>query len=92
MTYRVVFIDRVTEQLAAIYLAAVEQSWDVGALNAALARIEAGLRRDPLNCGESRAGHERVWFEPPVTVHFEAHDDEEVVVVLTLRYQPPASR
>ncbi|HTK75158.1 MAG TPA: hypothetical protein VL371_07855 [Gemmataceae bacterium] len=38
MTYRVVFLDRVTEQLAAIYLAAVEQGWDTAALNTALTR------------------------------------------------------
>jgi hypothetical protein len=89
MTYRVVFLDRVTEQLAAIYLAAVEQGWDTAALNTALTRIESGLRRQPLQCGESRAAHERVWFERPVTVWFEVHEGEQVVVVLTLRYQPP---
>jgi hypothetical protein len=89
MTYRVVFLDHVTEQLAAIYLAAVEQGWDTSALNRALTRIESGLRREPSKCGESRAGHERVWFESPVTVWFEVHEDEQVVVVLTLRYQPP---
>jgi hypothetical protein len=88
MTYRVIFLDRATDQLAGVYLAAVEQGWDVAELNATLARMDAGLRRDPLHYGESRAGRTRVWVERPVTVHYEVHEDEQLVLVLTLRYRP----
>ena len=59
MNYRVIFLDRATDQLAVIHLAAVQQGWDVPAINAAMARIDAGLQRDPLSRGESRSGRER---------------------------------
>jgi hypothetical protein len=55
----------------------------------AMNRVDQLLAGDPNNVGESRADFERVYFEPPLLVTFEVHDDERLVFVLRARYVRP---
>jgi hypothetical protein len=88
MTYRVVWLDQVTDQLATIYLEVTSQHGDTHRLNDALNRVEAGLASNPGAFGESRSGTARVWFEGPVEVLYEVHEDEGVVVVRSIQHRP----
>ena len=42
----------------------------------AMNRIDEVLAVDPNNAGESRMDFERVYFEPPLSVTYEVHDDD----------------
>jgi hypothetical protein len=69
------------DQLAAAWLAAA----DLSALTAAANRVDRQLERDPLACGESRSGIERVMFEGPLVIAFEVYEARLKVVVLDVR-------
>jgi hypothetical protein len=52
-------------------------------------QIDDVLARDPHHEGESRADFERVYFAPPLSVTYEVHDDERIVIILRARYVRP---
>jgi hypothetical protein len=66
----------------------MEQGEDMGPITRAMAEIDRLLAREPQTQGESREAFERVLIVPPLTVTFEVHEDEHVVLVLRLRYSP----
>lgn len=51
------------------------------AVTAAVAAVEADLRRQPLDVGESRAGVTRVTFDGPVGLRFDVFSDRRLVRV-----------
>ena len=51
------------------------------ALAAAANRIDAQLRIDPLNTGESRSNEDRVHFDPPLGVLFTVDEMDRKVMV-----------
>jgi hypothetical protein len=69
------------DQLAAAWITAADRS----ALTAAANRVDRLLERDPLDCGESRSGIERVMFEGPLVVAFDVYEARRKVVVLDVR-------
>jgi hypothetical protein len=86
MNFRLVWIDRALAELTVVYLLALDTGHGDDVVHAA-ARIDGLLEGNPLSVGESRAGHERVVFESPLTVYFEVHEDEQAVVVTSVRYR-----
>ena len=38
--------------------------------------------------GESRNGFVRIAIEDPLWIHFELHDDHQLVIVTSVRYRP----
>ena len=85
MTFRLIWLDRALRELTAAYVAALEAGLGDTFATAA-ARVDRELASHPATVGESRAEHERVMFEPPLTVYFEVHEDERVVVVTSVWY------
>jgi hypothetical protein len=55
------------------------------AITLATNQIDLTLQRDPENAGESRDGNERVLFEFPLAIRFEAVTQRRVVRVLHVR-------
>lgn len=53
------------------------------------AQIERRLETDPSGAGESRAGHQRIMFESPLTLEYEVHAEQRVVIITRVRYTPP---
>lgn len=88
MNFTVIWLHRVLARLAANYLAARRQGQGA-AITRAMARIDQLLEHDPSQQGESRTGSTRVLVERPLTVNFEIHEDERIVVITGVRYAPP---
>jgi hypothetical protein len=85
MNFRLLWIDRAIAALTSIYLLALNRGVGDAVVEAA-ARADVRLSKNPNDVGESRAAHERVMFESPLTVYFEVHEEEQVVVVTSVRY------
>jgi hypothetical protein len=88
MKYKVVWIQRVLDQITAFCNKAIESGRQTSDITQATAQIDKLLAHSPGQAGESRAGAERILFEPPLSIHFEIHDEERIVVVLSARYLP----
>jgi len=86
MNFTVVWRWRATDALADAVVTALEAGHNTAAIATAAARVDDLLRRNPATLGESRPGHERVVIEAPLTVFFEIHEEEHVVIVLSVRY------
>ena len=85
MSYAVIWVDSANEQLAAAYLAA-RRNGEAAAATTLVDWLDRRLRVAPSTVGESRTGHVRFFTVRPLTVTFEVHEDERVVVVLTVQY------
>ena len=79
MSYEVVWQQRAFDQVAA-HLAANPSR--VGAIAAAMRKVEADLADDPGEVGESRHDEFRVMFPRPLTVYFQPVPDERAVYVV----------
>jgi hypothetical protein len=77
MKWTVVWRPSPTNDLATIWMATPDRA----SITQAAHRIDAQLRDDPLNAGESRSGNERVLFEPPLAVSYEVSEDDRLVTV-----------
>lgn len=86
MMYRVIWLDRAIAQLAVIYRARLQLGTGADGVVRASAAVDRLLAPNPTGVGESRAGNERVLIEAPLTVFYEVHDDERVVVVTSVHY------
>jgi len=86
MNFTVVWRWRATNILADAVVTALEAGHGSEGITAATARIDSLLRQNPATVGESRPGHERIVIDAPLTVYFEVHEDERVVIVLSVRY------
>jgi hypothetical protein len=86
MNFRLLWLYDALDSLAASYLYARRVGRDPEAITRAMAQIDRDTERGPATLGESRAGSRRVYIVNPVTVFFEVHPDEQVVVVTTVRY------
>lgn len=82
MKYTVVWKPKAEEQLADIWIAA----FDRVSVAAAADEIDRRLKMSPLTYGESRSGVTRIAVVPPLSVHFDVHDEDRLVAVLTVRY------
>jgi hypothetical protein len=79
MTYTVVWTNRAEQELAAVWMNASGPA----AITAAANRIDFLLQRDPLGHGESRAGPNRILFEGPLGVLYQADESTRFVLVLS---------
>ena len=86
MTYRVVWLNYALGQLAAVYRACLVIGTGADAVVRASAAADRLLAPNPTGVGESRAGNERVLIEGPLTIYYEVHDDEQVVIVTSVVY------
>ena len=86
MNFTVIWRRRATDNLADAVVVALESGRGSEAITAASARIDALLRNNPSDVGESRPNHERVVIDAPLTVYFEVNTEERVVIVLSVRY------
>jgi hypothetical protein len=77
MIFTVVWSNPCQQDLAALWIAGPDRN----AITAAVAAIDARLRRDPANQGESRAEKRRVLFERPLGVTFEVNEDDRLVTI-----------
>lgn len=88
--YRVVWRRVVIERrIFEFMLELAERQESTEALYQAMNRIDELLSTSPNDIGESRADFERVYFEPPLSITYEVHDDEHLVIVLRARYIRP---
>jgi hypothetical protein len=78
MIFTVVWRSLAQGHLAHLWLT----SPDRNAITAASAAIDAALKRDPLNVGESRSGAERLALFPPLWVQFSVSEPDRTVTVL----------
>jgi hypothetical protein len=70
-----------------------ERGDDGGTIADAMNQVDRLLSLDPHVVGESRGEHERVVVVQPLTVSYEVHQAERVVLVLNAHYYPgPKSR
>ncbi len=88
MNFRVVWLRSALARATQTYADLREASGDAESITLAMNRLDELLSRDPLNAGESRGIGERIVTEPPLTVRYEVHEEEQVVVVLTAVYRP----
>ena len=86
MSFRVVWLSDALDALAASYLYARRKKRDPEEITRAMAAIDRELEARPTTAGESRYGNNRILIVNPLTIYFEVHDDEHVVVVTALRY------
>jgi plasmid stabilization system protein ParE len=77
MTYTVTWTPSAQQELADLWVHAPDRA----AVTAAANTIDALLRRDPQNAGESRSGPTRLLFEPPLFVLFDVSEDDRLVNV-----------
>jgi hypothetical protein len=77
MNFTVEWTDEALDELAAVWNA----SGDRQEVTDASYRIEARLRSDPSNTGESREGNYRTAFDPPLQVIFRVFVDQQSVLV-----------
>lgn len=91
MTFRVIWLTSLLGKLAAYFLSARERGHDPNAITAAVASIDSRLKNNPSSQGESRPGGERILIELPLAADFEVVEEEQIVVVLRVRYIEPRS-
>jgi hypothetical protein len=77
MNFTVEWTDEALAELAAVWTASDDRQ---GVTDASY-RIEARLRTNPLNTGESREDDERHVFEPPLQATFRVFPDQQQVLV-----------
>lgn len=80
MTWRVVWIPKAEEDLAAIWLASRFRS----RINDATKEIDRQLEDSPLDAGESRIGIVRILFCPPLACHFVVDESSRTAFVTSL--------
>jgi hypothetical protein len=88
MNWTVIWLDTPIGQLARA-VAGVWGTPQSQAITHAMARAEIALERDAANAGESRAGHQRVLIEAPLTIEFEVHADQRTAIVVRAHYTAP---
>ena len=86
MKFTVIWKTTAEAQLAELWMTAANRE----AIREAADEIETALRKDPVSFGESRDPQTRVAVVSPLVVHFEVHEDDRRVVVLTLHAIPPS--
>lgn len=77
MNWMVVWIRSAKLRLAELWIAAADRAEVTRAADA----IDAMLRKDPLNVGESRQGERRVLIEPPLAVYYDVSIPDRRVFV-----------
>jgi hypothetical protein len=53
-------------------------------ITAASRKLDRQLRRDPLECGESRESNKRIAHAPPLGIRFVVQSDDRIVKVLSI--------
>ena len=86
MKFTVVWKAKAEAQLAELWMTATDRT----TIREAASEIENALRSDPVSFGESRDAQTRVAVVAPLVVHFEVHEDDRRVTVLTLHSIPPS--
>jgi len=84
MNYLVRWRRSARDQLATLWI----QADDRNAITDAANRIDRLLERDPLSCGESRAGDRRILIEAPLVVVYRVDEPARRVTVLSVRALP----
>jgi len=69
--------------LAEIWMAATDRA----GVDVAVQRLDSELKRNPLDCGESREGNRRLAFESPLACEFSVDELDHWVRVLTIYSQ-----
>ncbi len=88
-SYRVIWRRELSNRrLAEFVVQAMQRGEDVNAITNAVNTIDNLLSTRPGPCGESRAEFERVLIVPPLSATYEVHEDEQVVIVVSLHYRP----
>jgi hypothetical protein len=78
MTWTVIWDPSAEARLIPLWMTAPDRA----AVTRAANEIDARLRRDPLNEGESRSGPYRVLFVPPLGVSYKVSEPDRLVEVL----------
>lgn len=86
MKFTVVWKATAEARLAELWMTAADRR----VIREAATEIESALRADPIAFGESRDAQTRVAVVAPLVVHFEVHEDDRQVIVLTLHAIPPS--
>ena len=84
MKYRVRWKRSALDELTKIWTNAASE--DRGAITSAVHRLETDLAVLGQNAGESRSGAERIIFQAPIAMLFEAVEQGEVFVLQIWRY------
>lgn len=82
MSYLVAWKPSAADRLAEVWLSAPDRA----AVTAAADALDAALRGDPHQYGESRGGSTRMVVVPPLAVVYEVIDADRLVEVLSVRY------
>lgn len=82
--YTVIWRQYLIETKVAEWVAtAWQQGKDSKAITDAMNKIDRVLSTDPEMIGESRRGGIRVLIVPPLTVYFEIHEEEKIVLIIS---------
>jgi hypothetical protein len=87
MNYRVIWRNAATRQLTEHFANAMQRGEDTAAITRAVATLDQRFQGNPASVGESRSGGERIAIQAPLSVYFEVHDEERIVIVLSVRYR-----
>lgn len=83
--YGLIWYKDAIEQLADVYVAATPK--DRERISASVESLNARLREDPFDVGESRSGNHRIAFSPLVSIMFYVSKADQMVwVILMKRY------
>ncbi len=81
MSYTVTWKRSAADQLAEIWMSAIDRR----AVTAAADTLDAALRADPCQHGESRGAASRVVIVPPLAVVYEVFEADRTVEILSIR-------
>jgi hypothetical protein len=81
MSHRVIWRNRIQNQLHTATFIILERGGDTEPLSHAVREIDRQLKSDPMRVGESREGNERLLIIHPLSVLFEVFEEEQIVLI-----------
>lgn len=81
MSYRIVWRERIWNNIYTITFITLQRGGDPAAISRAVIEIERRLTDAPADEGESRADNERVLIVHPVSVTFEVFEAQQIVLI-----------
>jgi hypothetical protein len=88
MSYRIIWRERILQNVHNYTFLALERGRDPDALVRAVAEINRRLTTNPHTQGESRGSPERILIVHPLTVIFEVFEEARIVLIYAAVYYP----
>ena len=88
MRYRVVWRQRIQNQMHTSAFLLRERGGDTKPMRDAIRSIEDAMTSNPEQVGESRGGNERVFIVAPLSVQYEVFEDDRIVLIYEATLHP----